>query len=496
MWWRTRDWRASDGVSSTLQKAREMLAPSIVALNGAGFPQPDAASVPANPSSDEVWRSCAGAVKNASGAQSLGNHVLFWTFSPNDALKPDDQPGLGLNWPFLPESHVNRCSDTILEKPGGVPKRLFFYQDIDPNADASDIDVSAGFWPKPGSVAAQGAQGTQGAHNGQGAGTGASAPPPDATIPEPRRMWGSLLFGASMLMAIYVVLWVWHIAQSIQQKVPFFEFLTKLLPDFVETDDQTYSLVWPWLTAMTAFMLLIAAAGLYWKGQWFGALIDSQNRFSLSRTQQLAWSVLLLNSLAVVAWFNAAWIFQEGDSSATDLFPVMSGSLWAALGINLALSPLIRNSVLTVKSDKGKEQAQQSGDTPAKPQEIVTPALLDKNGSPAEASWMDLMLGENEGTQNQIDISRLQHLVISGLLLSSYFLQMLGAISVLSVSPAHADPIFTKMPVPGETFIALLAFSHAGYLIFKARSGEGINTSNTSNTSDTGKTDGQKPKTP
>ncbi|WP_225032066.1 hypothetical protein [Paraburkholderia sp. XV] len=468
LWWLTRDWKAADGLSSTLQTARDMLAPSILALNGAGFPRPDAGARPADPSTDAAWQSCAGAVRNAATSPSYGNYVLLWTFDPAQPLAPNDQSGLGLNWPFLPASHVDRCSGSIQDTPDGVPKRLFFFDSLDPDAPGKDVDVNPGFWPKPGAVAAQAAGAGQGAKQGKGAASS------DA-IPAPKKRWATMLFVIWGVASIYVTLWMWNIVHSVNPKVPaFLDHFSRIFPSVIDSDNKTYSLEWPWLIIMASFMLLIAAVGLYQKGLWFGALIDSRNSFSLSRTQQLAWSVLLLGSLAVVAWFNAAWLVVKGQH--LDLFPTMGTALWAALGINLAVSPLLRNSVLTVKKDKGEKENEQSDNAPVKPKELVTPALLDKNQSPAEARWIDLVMGENEGTQNQVDISRLQHLIISGLLLSGYFLKMLGAISGLLVVPGHEDDVFKTMPDPGNTFIELLAFSHAGYLIFKARSADASKT--------------------
>ena len=77
-----------------------------------------------------------------------------------------------------------------------------------------------------------------------------------------------------------------------------------------------------------------------------------------------------------------------------------------------------------------------------------------------------------------LDISRIQHLVISGTLLTTYFMALVDALgdvggaSIMSAIAAN-DPIFTSMPGVGPTFLGLLGISHAGYLIFKANSPEG-----------------------
>jgi hypothetical protein len=105
------------------------------------------------------------------------------------------------------------------------------------------------------------------------------------------------------------------------------------------------------------------------------------------------------------------------------------------------------------------------------------PARLDTNASPADASWVDLVTGETVGRDHQLDVSRIQHLVISGALVTTYFMalanqlgDMAGIINAITIADTG---LFTATPEAGNTFVGLLGVSHAGYLVFKARASEG-----------------------
>lgn len=105
---------------------------------------------------------------------------------------------------------------------------------------------------------------------------------------------------------------------------------------------------------------------------------------------------------------------------------------------------------------------------------MVRPAQLDQNDSPIDASWADLVTGETDGTAQQLDVSRIQHVVISGALLTTYFMALasqLGDIGAIIGKVAAGAAAFSAMPPVGTTtFVGLLGLSQAGYLVFKAKS--------------------------
>ena len=79
----------------------------------------------------------------------------------------------------------------------------------------------------------------------------------------------------------------------------------------------------------------------------------------------------------------------------------------------------------------------------------------------AEASWADLYLGEEVANRNVVDISRLQKLVITILLIIAY-------ITWLWEKLGHGMPDGFVMPAPNDKFLWLLGLSHGAYLAYKA----------------------------
>jgi hypothetical protein len=264
---------------------------------------------------------------------------------------------------------------------------------------------------------------------------------------------------------------------------------------FLWNDDGHLSLLTPFVLSMASFVLLLLAAGLAKKGLWFGVLIDDRNRISMSRTQQVAWTALLIGSMAIMGWFNSSGVglVDESARSAWNVFPYMAPALWAALGINLVATPYLSDVILNRKDPQNDAAPGNSPapdgqhDQPPQPQpspglgvrQLVTPARLDTNPDPKKAGWIDLITGETKGSDQELDVSRIQHLVISGALLTTYFMALadaLGDVGGESIMSAIAvnQPVFTNMPGVGTgTFLGLLGISHASYLIFKANSPEG-----------------------
>jgi hypothetical protein len=77
---------------------------------------------------------------------------------------------------------------------------------------------------------------------------------------------------------------------------------------------------------------------------------------------------------------------------------------------------------------------------------LVTPARLSTKETPKRASCLDLVTGEAAGTEKDVDVGRLQHLIISGLLISVYLLQ-LGKL-MLSVSAEMIATAYVSNRMP------------------------------------------------
>lgn len=150
----------------------------------------------------------------------------------------------------------------------------------------------------------------------------------------------------------------------------------------------------------------------------------------------------------------------------------MDPVLWAVLGITVVVSPYLSQRILASKPVKSPGDAEVDFGTV----EVRTPgavSLLEVRDSPAKAQWTDLFRGEEEANKDLVDASRLQHLVITGLLLGGYVVLLLEYVRTVDgpailLANLTGAPVFATMPPVDGTFVGLLALSHAGYLAFKA----------------------------
>ena len=543
----TGNWKPSDGSTSTLADGRGMLAQVIYATGGKGFSGPATDDAIKQPAMQETWKACVTAARaavdeNGDPRDPFGPYVVFWAADPGNSAKLG--AGLGLNWPVQPDSHITRVSGPILDGDDPKPKRLFFFDAINEAAAIEmDADAGSGFWPR-----ATNKSGDTGASAPQQDAVATTSPPR-------RPYLATGLFVLWVLSGFILALSLWQIGDTMRGAVLNFRQVapactavttgqSKLswtsdcdtqwqnawgklhpppakdqvakTPDAEAADakasvspsgmidairnsiagylwdqDGHLSLFVPFILTMGSIVLLMLAAGLATKGLWFGALIDEQNRISMSRTQQVAWTTLLIAAMTIMGWFNAAGVSLINQSAQTgwNLFPYMPSALWAALGINLVATPYLSDVILNRK-DPQRAGAQRNPRSPDGPQDqpappglmvrnLVQPARLDTNRSPKEAGWTDLITGETKGSDQDLDVSRIQHLVISGALLTSYFMSLAAALgdigggSIMTAIAANQS-ILSNMPSVGTTtFLGLLGISHAGYLVFKANSSEG-----------------------
>src|SRR5262249_6758408 len=137
----------------TLADARAMLAATIYALDGAGFPPPASDDLVNQPALKDVWSGCVAAARTARDSDDRpkapqGLHVLLWRPDPNDGTNPD-RTGLDLQWPSAEGSRVKSSSGPISDGSDIPAKRLFFFDAINTSvAIDADKDASPGIWPK------------------------------------------------------------------------------------------------------------------------------------------------------------------------------------------------------------------------------------------------------------------------------------------------------------------------------------------------------------
>lgn len=246
-----------------------------------------------------------------------------------------------------------------------------------------------------------------------------------------------------------------------------------------------FSLLIPMAISAAAILALILSAGIALKDSFPGAIVSGRNRISLSRLQQLTWTVVLFGGYSVLGIVNitllAGFIRDvgqvnalpgEGGLEAGSFFPAMDPSLWALLGLTVVISPYLSKRILS-NMDK-RADPEQRFETVAVKESTTAP--LERRSDPLRARWSDLFTGETVADAHRIDVSRLQHLVITALLLGSYvillveYVRTIDATAVL-MAMTMGVPVFATMPPVDATFVGLLAVSHAGYLAFKDPAG-------------------------
>lgn len=203
-------------------------------------------------------------------------------------------------------------------------------------------------------------------------------------------------------------------------------------------------LVWQWLSVLASLLLVSVFAGYLASERAIGIFIDDRNRVSLARVQWVAWFLLLFSGYFTGAIWDVAF--------GSDL-PSIEPNLFWLIGISTG-SAVVSNLVVDSKKRDSNPAAA------ADPTLIGT---IDRNASQDDAAWGDLYLGEEQATRSSVDVSRLQKLVTTMLLVIVYAEMLWSAFTQLSL----AYDAFA-MPVVGTNFVGLLGASHAGYLAYKA----------------------------
>jgi hypothetical protein len=263
---------------------------------------------------------------------------------------------------------------------------------------------------------------------------------PDSQQPSAARTewgWFTLLFLIALALC---ALWIWADQQHLQYQ---------------------------WIVVSAVIIGMCMSAGWLVNGRLDGILIDDRNRISLSRLQWVAWFAVLLGGYFAGAVWNVAYM---ENWKIKGHFPDMQADLWALLGI-VSASAVASNMIL----DRKKSQPAQTGrapntalnTAPPRPGQPDQVGSIDRNITPKEASWADLFLGEEVANRDVVDISRLQKLFITVLLVLTYIrLLWIGLGHPSSTTGFDMPPV--SDPQGGQGFLWLLGISHAAYLAYKA----------------------------
>ena len=236
-----------------------------------------------------------------------------------------------------------------------------------------------------------------------------------------------------------------------------------------------------WLITLGLLAAALALAGYALLGRWDGILIDQDNRISLSRLQLVLWTIVLVSALLTAGLSNAV---NPPDEEPLRIH--VPARIWALLGLGAftaVAAPMMteaRQEMNSVQTRTAEVRCSVGGQPPAplasaEPEGAqgrlsVTEALRRRQGlsaspcfagdvivkpEPRDARWIDLITGDNEGALH-VDVSKLQQLAFTLLLISVYVLALNGRLAgVASVR---------RFPDADTGFLSLLTISHVAYL--------------------------------
>jgi hypothetical protein len=199
-----------------------------------------------------------------------------------------------------------------------------------------------------------------------------------------------------------------------------------------------------WLLEVGSLVLLVMGAGWLITDRYFGIVIDSRNRASLSRLQAALWTLLVLSALATATLVNAhiLWLDSQAEvavlvkaassaQSVTALLPFSAvnfsipDELLAAIGIagfSLVATPMAQSTKTGQAPDPVALAAVQAREGGA--------ANVEQDGNifgrptKAGAVWADIFRGDDIDSANTIDLTKVQQFVITLVLVGAY-----GAVS-------------------------------------------------------------------
>jgi hypothetical protein len=213
-----------------------------------------------------------------------------------------------------------------------------------------------------------------------------------------------------------------------------------------------------------------------------GFALTGQCTYSLAKVQMAGWTVLVIATLFTAAEIRIFGYF----GSVTDPLNIrIPGELLSAMGIAVfttAATPALLSLKTTGTPTEG--QADAAAQRMAAIHSNTTTNSFNNTGSlmtrqdPSLARWSDLIAGEEVGNAGTMDLSKVQQLLVTILLLGTYAALMIeliankGTSGVIAVSGTSAATVaaeaFASLPVLSQSFVGLLAISHAGYLGYKA----------------------------
>ncbi|MFD9699825.1 hypothetical protein [Lentzea sp. NPDC059081] len=199
---------------------------------------------------------------------------------------------------------------------------------------------------------------------------------------------------------------------------------------------------WAWIVSALVIVLLAVVVPSRLGAQ--SVLRDARGRYSLSRLQMLLWTVVLLSLVSGMAFgrFAAGQVDVAGFTIPAQVLTLLS----IATG-----SGVVAAAIKVVKSN-------------TRPDNVAAYVRGEERGR-----FMEMLTAEEGASAGKsIDLSKFQNFVITVLLVLIYVAQAVAALRAVD-TPAGIG----GLPGFSDTFLVLLAISHAGYLLGKIPSPAG-----------------------
>ncbi len=272
-----------------------------------------------------------------------------------------------------------------------------------------------------------------------------------------------------------------------------------------------------WGIGILIMVVMLGLAGHKINKRWTGALIDSRNKFSLSRLQITLWTILVLSAYLAMAMPRVLAMIGKNptlnqEQALNIKFPEQ---LILAMGISAASfagADLIKNNKkketiriegkptlenLIQKLEKAMEEykeadtnvrllAQEQAKTKEDRERVFRDRAAKKNAlqraredlkafkeekgrlhlntKPSQAEWVDLLRGEEMGNHESVDMAKVQMLFLTVIVIAAYA----AAISsmLLNTQAIRSDPSLS-FPDFASSLNTLLVISHGTYLSVK-----------------------------
>ena len=235
-------------------------------------------------------------------------------------------------------------------------------------------------------------------------------------------------------------------------------------------------MVLTWILILVFLVLLMMLFGGGITGRfWLGWMVNEQFRMSLSRLQMALWTLVVLSGFLTAALANlAAGHIEEALNIGVppELWVTMGISTTSLVGSGLILTEKKKETTNQDEALRGMvefgllaEDADATTTTTTVKERTI--GQLQRNTNPSQARLYDLVSGEEVGNFNVLDLTRLQNLFFTLVLVGAYAATLGNLFAGAAGSSGSGTPI-TEFPALNASIVALLGISHGGYLVGKA----------------------------